>query len=157
MAHYRLQRNIEASLINYIKNNLTIDNWHCIRVEKSFANAYDGELPCIVVMAENRPYTRIEIGSKQIFQDVDISIRIFATNDGLRLDLSDWLLDKLLEQIDYYEYIVIGNDESSELSGKINIIGNINSKKELLNSESLSDYDKYRHIFTFTCRVEQGA
>ena len=55
---YRLSRNIEASLVDYITAELLADGWVGIRVEKVFAKVYKGELPCICINVSSRPYKK---------------------------------------------------------------------------------------------------
>ena len=151
---YRISRNIEASLIDRITTDLTTGGWTGIRIEKSFAQVYKGELPCICINAlEIRPQ-KLEIGSKTNLKYFTVNIRIFATNDGQRLDLSDWLLDKLEDDTNYYTYTITGGVVSAKvLTGRIVITKWFDNSKELVNTENLEKEDRYRHILTFECIV----
>jgi hypothetical protein len=151
---YRISRNIEASLVDRIVANLTADSWTGIRVEKSFAEVYKGTLPCIVVNAlEIRP-EKLEIGSKTNLKYFTINIRIFATSDGQRLDLSDWLLDELENDTDYYSYTITGGVVSAKvLTGRIILIRWFDNRKELVNTENLESADRYRHLISFEAIV----
>jgi len=154
MAEYRISRNVEASIIDFIVTELSSDSWTGINVLKGFPEDYKGLTPFIGVEALSRGTDQIEIGSNSIFLDIPISIRIFAVNDGQRLDLSDWLLDvQLLDNIDYYEY-TITNGVVSEKSkvGKIRFLNKV-SRKELTNTQTLVAEDRYRQLITATCRV----
>jgi len=151
---YRISRNIEASLIDRITANLATDGWTGIRVEKSFAEVYKGTLPCIVVNAlEIRP-EHLEVGSKTYLKYFTVNIRIFATNDGQRLDLSDWLLDKLEDDTDYYAYTITGGIVSARvLTGRIVITRILDNRKELINTEILEKEDRYRSLLSFEAIV----
>lgn len=151
---YRISRNIEASLIDRITANLITDSWTGIRVEKSFAEVYKGTLPCIVVNAlEIRP-EHLEVGSKTYLKYFTVNIRIFATNDGQRLDLSDWLLDKLEDDTDYYAYTITGGIVSARvLTGRIVITRILDNRKELINTEILEKEDRYRSLLSFEAIV----
>jgi hypothetical protein len=153
---YRISRNIEASLIDRITTDLVTDAWVGIRVEKSFAEVYNGTLPCIVVNAlEIRP-EHLEVGSKTYLKYFTISIRIFATSDGQRLDLSDWLLDKLEEDTNYYSYTIVNGIVSVKtLTGRIVITRIFDNRKELTNTEGLEKEDRYRHLLSMECIVAQ--
>jgi len=155
---YRISRNIEASVIDWLNEELTSDGWTGIRIEKNFVEAYKGILPCIVVGVNSIDPSKLEIGSPTWFKTFEVNIRIFATSDGLRLDLSDWLLDELENDIDYNIYtITSGIINDKVLSGKITILSVTRHEKELINTENLELEDKYRNITTFTCYVaEQG-
>lgn len=153
---YRISRNIEASLIDRITEDLAIDGWVGIRVEKSFAEVYKGELPCICINTlEIRP-EKLEIGSKTNLKYFTVNVRLFATNDGQRLDLSDWLLDKLEDDTDYYSYTVINGVTTSKiLIGRVVLIRWFDNRKELVNTENLEKEDRYRHLLSFECIVAE--
>lgn len=151
MADYRISRSVEGTLVDYISSALTAAGFTGFTVLKGFPDKYKGQTPFIGVEVLDRPVQHIEIGSTSIFLDIPVNIRIFALNDGQRLDVSDWLVDeKLLSSIDYYVYSNGGNDR--ELSGKMNL-RNITSRKELTNTQNLVAEDRYRHLITATCRV----
>ena len=147
---YRISRNIEASLIDRITTNLTTDGWKNIRIEKSFAEVYEGSLPCILINAlEIRP-EKLEIGSKTNLKYFTVNIKIFATSDGQRLDLSDWFLEKLEDDTDYYVYTITDGEVSSKvLTGKIILTNWFENRKELTNTEILEKEDRYRHLLSF--------
>ncbi len=153
---YRISRNIEASLIDRITADLTTDGWTGIRVEKSFAEVYKGTLPCICVNAlEIRP-EHLEVGSKTYLKYFTVNIRIFATSDGQRLDLSDWLLDKLEDDTNYYVYTITGGVVSAKvLTGRIVIIRILDNRKDLINTnvDLLEKEDRYRHLLSFEAIV----
>jgi hypothetical protein len=151
---YRISRNIEASLIDRITTDLTTDGWVGIRIEKSFAEVYGGTLPCICINAlEIRPEL-LEIGSKTNLKYFTVNIRIFATSDGQRLDLSDWLLDKLEDDTNYYIYTIVGGIVSTKvLTGRIVLTRWFENRKELINTEVLEKEDRYRHLLSFEAIV----
>jgi len=153
---YRISRNIEASLIDRITTDLAADGWSGLRIEKSFAEVYKGTLPCICINAlEIRP-EKLEIGNKRNLKYFTVNIRIFATSDGQRLDLSDWLLDKLEDDTDYYSYTITGGVVSAKvLTGRIVITRFFDDRKELINTEILEKEDRYRHLLSFEVIVAQ--
>jgi hypothetical protein len=147
---YRISRSLEASVIDYLTTQLNDDGWKGIRVEKVFAEVYKGTLPCILIGVDNVSPEKLEIGSKINLKYYQISIRIFATSDGLREDLSDWLLELLEDDINYYTYgITSGEVSEKTLSGKIIITEISRNEKELTNTENLSVEDRYRNITVF--------
>lgn len=155
---YRISRNIEASVIDKITADLVTDGWSTfnIRVEKAFSEVYQGTLPCILVQVNSLDPTKLEIGSKTWLKYFEVSIRIFATGDGLRLDLADWMTDKLEDDINYYVYTIVSGVVSTKvLSGKIVVLpdGILRNEKELINTDNLVNEDKYRHIITFRCYI----
>jgi len=152
---YRNYRNIEASLIDYITYELAHASppW-IIRVEKSFAEVYKGTLPCICISEEDSDVKRREIGSNSYWEDILVSIRIFATSDGQRLDLAAWMLSKIMPGTNYYEYTITNGVVSSKtLKGTINVLSITANRKELRATDNLDVMDRYRHILSFKVRV----
>jgi hypothetical protein len=151
---YRISRNIEASIIDSITTNLTADGWTGIRTEKSFAEVYAGTLPCICVsVAELRPQ-KLEIGSKTNIKYFTVNIKIFATSDGQRLDLADWLSDKIEDDFVYSTYTITNGAVSAKVaSGKIVLTKWFENRKELTNTENLVKADRYRQLLSFECIV----
>jgi len=92
---YRISRNIEGSIIEWLQAAVDAD-WASfnIRIVKAFTQVYNGSLPvfCVQVITPNP--TKLEIGSATWLRNIEVSIRIFAQEDGARLDLSDWLLKR---------------------------------------------------------------
>jgi hypothetical protein len=152
---YRNYRNIEASLIDYITYELAYASppW-IIRVEKSFAEVYEGTPPCICVNEEDSDVKLREIGSNSYLEDILVSIRIFATSDGQRLDLAAWMLSKIMPGTNYYEYVISSGVVSSKvLKGTISVLKVTANRKELRATDNLDVMDRYRHILSFKVRV----
>jgi hypothetical protein len=151
---YRISRNLEASLIDWLTSALSSGGWTGIRVEKSFSQVSSGTLPCICINAlEIRP-EKLEIGSKTNLKYFTINIRIFATSDGNRLDLSDFVTDLLENDINYYTYTITNGIVTAKvLSGRIVVTRWFDDTKELTNTENLEKEDRYRHLLSFECYV----
>ena len=101
MSYYTPSRNVELSTIKYIEDNITAD-WTGITVVKSFARAYEVDSPVICVELIDTAYQRQEIGNTEMFRYHSIAINVFGTSDGQRLDVSDYLITKLLPGWTYY-------------------------------------------------------
>jgi len=156
MATYSLGRNIEASLINFLTDALIKDNWKDIRLTKSFAQVYDGTLPAICVQYNTANATTLELGSGTWLKEPEITIRLFCTSDGQRLDLAAWLLDKLEDSIAYYEYEITSGEISKKTqTGYINVTTIRRDEKEIVNLEPIKLTDKFRHNITFRCRISK--
>ena len=153
---YRISRNIEASLIDWLTEELSDAGWTGIRVEKVFTEVYKGTLPCICINTlEIRPQ-KLEIGSKTNLKYFTVNIRIFATSDGNRLDLSDFILDLLEDDINYYSYTITnGEVAQKDLTGRIVLTRWFDNRKELVNTEILEKEDRYRHLLSFEVIVAE--
>ena len=147
MSTYRESRNLEASLIDFLKIELNEDGWTGINVEKSLKQSQI-KIPVILIYVQDVDPQQKEIGSGDYLRFPTVIIRIFADNDGQRLDLADWILEKLEDNIEYYEYVVTNGAVSSKnLAGNIVIRKIIRNEKELSNTnpEVLEKEDRYRH------------
>jgi len=154
MANERITRCLENSVIDYIEAQLTADSWSGIRVEVDFSEAFKEPLGCIVINADDNPDTRLEVGSNQLMKTFILEFRLFCTGNAQRKDLRDWLKEKIMAGIPYYEYsLTAGVETKSALKGRVSVNRIIANRKELINSENLSKYDKYRHIVSVNCRV----
>jgi hypothetical protein len=151
---YRISRNIEASLIDFITSQLIADGWTNIYTEKTAAEIYGGHFPAILVNVQEIRPEKLEIGSKTNLKYFTVYIRIFAQNDGQRLDLSDWLLDNFEDDTNYYAYTITSGIVSAKvLTGRIVITRILENRKELTNTENLESTDRYRHLLSFEAIV----
>lgn len=154
MGKYRESRALEASLIDFITTELTKSGWTGINVVKGFPQDYKGKIPLIGVEALEKRNQTLEIGSKTKIKYRNIKIRIFANDDGQRLDLSDWLDDLLENDVPYYEYTITKGAVSDKiLKGKIEILTILENRKELQNTENLEHEDKFRHVIVYETRI----
>ena len=154
MATYRLERNTESSMIDKITSDLVTDGWTGIYVDKIFAEIYNGHFPSILINVSERPDRRLQIGSDVLSNYINIEIRIFAENDGQRLDLSSWLLEKMMSGVAYYTYTITNGVVSAKvLAGRISVLELTINRKELKNTDNLAKEDRYRHLLNFRCRV----
>ncbi|MHA1294643.1 MAG: hypothetical protein ACTSQJ_18560 [Promethearchaeota archaeon] len=155
MGVYRLSRNIEASLIDFFTEQFEID-WSefNIRTVKVFLQAYEGTLPAVCIEEVTTNPVKKEIGSSAWLKIPEISIRVFATSDGLRKDLRDYIIDKLEGNIPYYQYTITdGGVTEKTLAGQIVVREILRDAKELTNTENLELADKFRHIIIFSAII----
>ena len=147
---YRETRNIEASIIDYLKTELA-SAWSGVSVEKSFSQVYDATLPVVCVRLGPTSHNAVEIGTNSLVRSSQLLIDTFAENDGQKLDLTDFLVTKLKNSIDYYEYVIEhGTVKTKTKSGKIRInrpievtFINFNEDKDQLDA-----HDKFRSLIT---------
>lgn len=146
-------RNIEYSLIDYFTTQLAVDQWANIDVVKSFTEAYttNNAVLCINLISPNP--TKKEIGSSTWLKNFEIVIRFFGTDDGQRLDIASWILEKLENSISYYTFTFTNGIASKVLAGTINPTTIIRDEKEFVNIENMDKKDKFRHLIQFRCRL----
>ena len=105
-------------------------------------------LPSICVRIGTTIHERVEVGSDSTWRTPQVLIDIFSTSDGQRLDLKDFLIEKLKGGMPYYEYeITNGVVTDKTQNGRIRILEitdnpiNFDSDKD-----QLDVHDRYRHI-----------
>ena len=153
MGQYKVSRCLEASFIDFLTNNFSVD-WSNVTVIKGFRRAYDYNvtLPIISVRLNDTNYTNIQIGSKQSVRETIIYLDIFATSDGQRLDLKDYIIEKLHSDIAYYNYIITKGAISSKIQdGYIQILNVEDTPIDFnINKDELHRNDRYRHSIVLT-------
>ena len=98
---YRESRNCELSLLKFIEDSVDAD-WSGVTVVKTFTALEKASNPVICVMLDNTNYTREELGSTGYMETYIFTIDIYASSDGQRVDLSDYLINKLISGWTYY-------------------------------------------------------
>ena len=156
MANYRQSRCIEGSIIDFLQENFDND-WTGVSVEKSFARVYSIDLPVICIRASDTIHDKAEIGGNSTIRTVQVLIDIFASDDGQKLDFSDYIVSKLKNGCIYYEYTTNGASRSA--NGRIRITSievtpvNFNTPKN-----ELDVHDRHRALITLSIslgRVEE--
>jgi hypothetical protein len=146
MADYRDTRNIEASLIEFIRQKLIDDEWEGVSVVKNFNQAYEQKVPVISIEEDNNTPTRKEIGSTDLRNYYAIYINIFAGDGGIKKDLSDWLVETLKSGCPYYQYSNGGRDKDSVV-GKIEV-WKYTANRNVNLGEVASVHDKHRRFIS---------
>jgi len=150
---YRVSRNIEASIIDFITSELT-STWNNVSVVKTFQQIKTQSLPAICVRVGDTQFTKVQIGDNSLIRTSQVFIDIFATSDGLRLDLIDFLVDIIKEGVVYYEFEITKANRTSSVTGQ-DPSGRISVKKidvtdiDLnIDKSQLDPRDRYRSLIT---------
>jgi len=157
---YRISRNLEASIIQYLQTKLEEDGWNGVNVEKTFKRVYSTEVtvPIICVRLGNTDHEFVEIGTNSTMRNPLILVDIFASSDGQRLDLKDYLISILKHGCIYYEYVINGNGEieSKIANGKIKILGIDDTIVDLnIDKDALDPKDRYRHLISLNISLDK--
>lgn len=149
---YRQSRNIEASLIDYIKAELEEANWTNINVEKTFAKVYSISLPTVCIRVGDTAHPKIEVGSEATTRTVQVFIDIFASDDGMRLDIKDFIVEKIKGGCIYYDYVISGgNVQSKTANGRIRVMDIDDSGVNFeMDKDKLDPHDRYRSLITLS-------
>lgn len=151
MGQYRYSRNIEASIIDYLATELN-GHFTNINVEKTFARVEELDLPTVCVRVGITAHDPAEVGSNATVRTPEVLIDIFATSDGQRLDLKDFIIEKLKGGCPYYDYTIInGAVDTKTANGRIRIL-NIDDIPVNADADKnqLDVHDRYRHLLTLT-------
>jgi hypothetical protein len=153
LSYFRKKRCLEFSLIDYLTEQINTD-WSGVSVIKSFSQAYKTAIPVICIRSLNTLHNKKEIGNTDLEDIVTIVIDIFAKSDGQRLDLADYLVEKIKVGCVYYNYShSSANPEvlDKEADGRIKVVSWISDNRIDFGID-VSEYDKFRHILSFTVR-----
>lgn len=146
-------RDLELSVIYYLETNIGTD-WTGITVTKSFNQAYKASLPVVAIELSSINNDRKEIGSTTLVKNCIINIDIFATSSGLRIDLANYIVDKLKDQFTYYEHSqTSGSPETLTRTANGNVIVTDFISDIKLNFGGDADvFDRYRHFISISAR-----
>jgi len=156
MGIYRTSRNVEASIIQHIEQEVVSAGWSNITVEKTFTRVYDIPVDtfqkqgAICVRLEDTEHQQAEIGETSTRRLPFVLIDVFATSDGQRLDLKDFLVSVLKKGFPFFEYEVNGGTIVDKTrNGRVRVNSIDDTPVSLgIDKSSLSVHDRYRHLLT---------
>ena len=150
MSYFRESRNVQLSAIYFIENCISND-WSGISVVKSFVNSYKEPLPVICVDLPDTQNNWKEIGSTSLYNDYTINIDIFAKSHGQRMDLADYLIDKLKDGFTYYVHSQASGDPETltrTADGRVFVHQFLSNQKLDFGTEGVDTYDLFRHFIS---------
>lgn len=149
MGIYRKSRNIEASLVDYLTAELSA-SWTGINVAKTFAEVYSISTPSVCIRVGSTDHTRVEVGDDATIRRSQVLLDVFASSDGQRLDIKDFIIEKIKGGCIYYDYTITNGAVTSKVAnGRIRVF--IMSEEGVdFNTEKskLDPHDRYRHLIT---------
>ena len=104
-SYFRTTRDVELSLLYYLDTNLTAD-WSGTSVVKTFKQVYEKDipLPIVCVRLADTSSSYQELGATTLDNRYLLIIDIFSKSDGMRLDMADYVKDKLRAGWVHYEH-----------------------------------------------------
>jgi hypothetical protein len=155
MSYFRQSRNVELSLLYFLENSLSAD-WPGTTVAKTFKQVYakDVSLPIVLVLLIDTTVSRREIGANTLEYVYLLTIDIFAENDGARLDMADYVVDKIKGGWIHYDH-----ERLSGVSGLSRFPNGRDTIVEFITNarvnagETVDTKDKYRHTITVSVRT----
>lgn len=143
-------RNVELSTLYYIETQIDA-SWSAINVVKSFKQAYDVNVPVVCIGLQDTTSARKEIGSLTLNNVHGISIDIFARSDGQRIDLADFILNKIRLSYPYYTHSQTAGVLSRTAVGRCTFL-DITENRKIEFIGDVEFHDRFRHILNY--RVE---
>lgn len=153
-SYFRGSRNLELSTIYYLETEIPKD-WTGVTVVKTFKEVYASTvaLPVVCVRLAETATTRLEIGTPTIENRYLIVIDIFAKSDAQRLDLADYIKDKLKDGWTHYDHSHASGDPANldrVANGRDWITEWVSDGK--VDIGELEEKDKFRHSLSFIVR-----
>lgn len=153
MAQYREAHNILESTIEYLETNINND-WSNINIVYAFRDAYKVDLPVVCIALSDFEPEYEEIGSTRIIKKYIIDIDVFCTSHSFRLDMTDYLVDKLKDGYPYKEFDL--NSGSRTLTGTA--VGRVKIEEWVDNTlvdigETYHQNDKYRQLISILVKA----
>lgn len=113
----------------------------------------------ICIRLSDTNHDKAQVGDNSTVRKPTFLIDTFNPNDGLRLDLKDFLVSILKNGFPYYEYEVNGNTITSKVqNGRVRVTNIDDTEVNLAIDKSLlAVQDRYRHLISISCncgRVE---
>lgn len=159
MSTWRLYRNLEASLYDFLSAQAVSDNLidlegESVSIRLGRKNDDDWTLSTISFYVESETATRFEIGSNNR-DDVQLIIfDIYAKNEADRLDFAKWLVDTINNGWRYYTYSNNSNNPNSPtkvIGGWVRVDFLTNTRVAL--GQAVEEFDAHRHRITVNARV----
>ena len=155
MPAFRTSRNVEISTLQFLETQLEAA-WDNLEVVKSFNQAYDKNVnpPIVAVYLERTNDKRREIGSTALSPTYAIAIDVFATSDGQRIDLADFIVDKLKDGWVYNSYAHQSGSPQTLVAtadGRISVIS-FDNNSPIRFGGNVEAKDRFRHSIQATVR-----
>jgi len=105
-------------------------------------------------------HVKAEVGGDATIRTAQVLIDIFASDDGQRLDIKDYIIRKVKGGLPYYEYTIVnGQLQSKTQNGRIRVLSIDDTPLEFdVDKDKLDIRDRYRHLLTLSIslgRVEE--
>ena len=150
MSYFRESRCVELSLIDYIRTQINI-SWSDVTVVKTFKQATKATLPVICVRLLDTTSSRREIGANTLNNTYGIIIDVLATSDGLRLDLTDFLVNILKDGCVYYEFSQSSSNPEEldkTADGRIRVASWLQNTRVDFGEGDVGERDRFRQLIS---------
>ncbi len=155
MPYFTQSRNIELSTLEFLETSLNTD-WTGITTVKTFKKAYDTSTPVPIVCCRlaDTNNARLELGATTLENRYLVIVDVFTRSDAQRVDLSDYVVDKLRLGWIYNTYAHASGNKSvieATPAGRVFVTNWIaNTKIDL--GEGADPKDRYRQTISVLVR-----
>ena len=151
MPYFRISRNIQLSTKYYLDTQINTD-WTGVNTILSFKEAYDVAPPTVCIRLNNIIFGRKEVGATTLFDTYGFIIDIFARSHPQRLDLADYIEDKIKGSWTHYTHSSSGGVLTRTDSGSKIFLKTITENNRVEIFDNPERQDRFRHIISFTVR-----
>lgn len=151
-------RNVELSTIYFLETQINAD-WTGISTIKAKKNGVAVDPPVVTVKVISVFPKLKEIGSRTLENTYNIVVDIYASSDGQKLDLAQYIESKIILDWTYY----IHSQESGN-PGVLNRVSNGKVSWQNFTQHTSLDFvdtvdkaDRFRYVLAFNVRVSQNA
>lgn len=150
-------RNVELSTIYYLETQFS-SGWTGITIQKGYPNFTKVNPPVVAMRINNILNPQKEIGSRATNDILNIVVDIFATSDGQKLDLAQYLTTLITQNNWTYYVWSRGSGETMDKvdSGKVVYSGMIQNAP-VFHTDDVDSAERFRHTLSFDVRVETNA
>lgn len=160
MLSWGLYRNLENSFKYFLdteiqSDSVTDSNGDNIPVRIGMKLDNNWSLPCISIYVESETDNKIFIGSNFIDDQQLIIIDIYATNEGERTDIANWITQKIKDGWTYYEYSPNLSNPTNPVKVKkslVNVQSYLSNGRVRLNGNT-NELDAHRHRITINVLI----
>lgn len=156
MANFGKYRNVELSAIYFFDTQIQA-NWTGVSVVVGFPNLNAAsQLPVVSVRVPSVNSDFLEIGSRTMEDVYTIIIDVFAKTQAQRMDLTQFLEDKIVQDFTYYTHSRTSGQSDSQITrvaaGRVTFTGFVQNQ-QLDFGEDADKFDQARQVIAFNCRV----
>lgn len=148
-------RNVELSTA-FAFETAFASGWTGVTVVKGFPNFPKVTLPVVSVRLNTTNTNLLEIGSRQTDDVYNIIFEVFATSDGQKLDLAQYVKNLILADWVYYEWSRGSGDTMNKTANGRIAFNDFTQDSPIFHGDDVDLADKYRYIIAVDVRVAKN-
>lgn len=160
---FRITRNIEYSILDYLKEQLEKYNWNNVDVLFRNRRTPQTQLPYVAIKYSNTNHNWVQLGDNSSYRTFTIILDLYCESDGQREDLKDTIIDFIKHGFpvnQYEKYYAENTNAKIALSHPIGkaVLQSPPLEEEIdlnLSKDQLAPADRYRHRITINCFTGQ--